>query len=169
MIFVVALTTFSVTRQNRLSNDFEHVPPAGLPKEFGATTPFFAQQYEPRDNDRASPFPCNNHRIVIIVIVMHIKQITISNFRSFREQGEVQPFSAGTNTVVGRNGSGKSILFDAVQFCLLAPRFAHLRQVRFFTANRTNCCVLFRRTVLALTSVPRFLFVNTGRTASSAP
>ena len=61
---------------------------------------------------------------------MHIKQITISNFRSFRQQAEIQPFSAATNAVVGRNGSGKSNLFDAVQFCLLAPRFVNLRQVR---------------------------------------
>ena len=60
---------------------------------------------------------------------MHIKQITISNFRSFKQQAEIQPFSPATNTVVGRNGSGKSNLFDAVQFCLLAPKFAHLRQV----------------------------------------
>ena len=61
---------------------------------------------------------------------MNIKQITISNFRSFKQQAEIQPFSPATNTVVGRNGSGKSNLFDAVQFCLLAPKFAHLRQVR---------------------------------------
>ena len=60
---------------------------------------------------------------------MHIKQITISNFRSFKQQAEIHPFSPATNTVVGRNGSGKSNLFDAVQFCLLAPKFAHLRQV----------------------------------------
>jgi recombinational DNA repair ATPase RecF len=74
----------------------------------------------------------HNHNFVSIKVptTMHIKQITISNFRSFRQQGEIHPFSAGTNTVVGRNGSGKSNLFDAVQFCLLAPRFAHLRQVR---------------------------------------
>lgn len=62
--------------------------------------------------------------------IMHIKQITISNFRSFRQQPEIQPFTAGMNAVVGRNGSGKSNLFDAVQFCLLGPRFANLRQVR---------------------------------------
>mmetsp|Transcript_5649 Transcript_5649/g.13688 ORF Transcript_5649/g.13688 Transcript_5649/m.13688 type:complete len:1297 (+) Transcript_5649:271-4161(+) len=58
---------------------------------------------------------------------MHIKQITISNFRSFRQQPEIHPFSATTNCVIGRNGSGKSNLFDAVQFVLLAPRFATLR------------------------------------------
>jgi recombinational DNA repair ATPase RecF len=62
---------------------------------------------------------------------MYIKQITLSNFRSFYTQPELQPaFSAHTNAVVGRNGSGKSNLFDAVQFVLLAPRFANLRQVR---------------------------------------
>jgi len=58
---------------------------------------------------------------------MHIKQITISNFRSFRQQPEIHPFAATTNCVVGRNGSGKSNLFDAVQFVLLSPRFAILR------------------------------------------
>ncbi|KAG7367302.1 chromosome segregation protein SMC [Nitzschia inconspicua] len=58
---------------------------------------------------------------------MHVKQITISNFRSFRQQPEIKPFAATTNCVVGRNGSGKSNLFDAVQFVLLAPRFATLR------------------------------------------
>jgi len=63
---------------------------------------------------------------------MHIKQITISNFRSFRNQPEVHPFSQGTNAVVGRNGSGKSNLFDAVQFVLLSPKFWTLRTVRCF-------------------------------------
>ncbi|GAX16037.1 structural maintenance of chromosome 3 [Fistulifera solaris] len=59
---------------------------------------------------------------------MHIKHITISNFRSFRDQTQIEAFSPALNSVVGRNGSGKSNLFDAVQFCLLAPRFANLRQ-----------------------------------------
>ena len=62
---------------------------------------------------------------------MHIKQITIYNFRSFERQPEIQAFSPGTNSVVGRNGSGKSNLFDAVQFVLLAPRFQSLRQVSY--------------------------------------
>jgi hypothetical protein len=64
---------------------------------------------------------------------MHIKQITISNFRSFRQQPEIHPFASTTNCVVGRNGSGKSNLFDAVQFVLLSPRFATLRSVCYFT------------------------------------
>ena len=62
---------------------------------------------------------------------MHIKQLTISNFRSFRQQPEIHPFASTTNCVVGRNGSGKSNLFDAIQFVLLSPRFATLRSVRF--------------------------------------
>jgi hypothetical protein len=61
--------------------------------------------------------------------IMHIKQIIISNFRSFRQQSEIQPFSPTTNCVVGRNGSGKSNLFDAVQFVLMSPRFQTLRTV----------------------------------------
>jgi structural maintenance of chromosome 3 (chondroitin sulfate proteoglycan 6) len=59
---------------------------------------------------------------------MHIKQVLISGFRSFRNQGEIEPFSPAHNAIVGRNGSGKSNLFDAIQFALLAPKFAVLRQ-----------------------------------------
>jgi structural maintenance of chromosome 3 (chondroitin sulfate proteoglycan 6) len=32
------------------------------------------------------------------------------------------------NVIVGRNGSGKSNYFDAIQFVLLAPKFLDLRQ-----------------------------------------
>lgn len=74
---------------------------------------------------------------------MHIKQITISNFRSFRQQPEIHPFAATTNCVVGRNGSGKSNLFDAVQFVLLSPRFAILRSVRF---TMTTTCFVYTLT-----------------------
>jgi len=59
---------------------------------------------------------------------MHIKQVIISGFRSFRSQGEIEAFSPTTNCVVGRNGSGKSNLFDSIQFVLLAPKFVNLRQ-----------------------------------------
>lgn len=59
---------------------------------------------------------------------MHIKQVIISGFRSFRNQPEIEPFSPKHNVIVGRNGSGKSNFFDAIQFVLLGPRFATLRQ-----------------------------------------
>ena len=58
---------------------------------------------------------------------MHIKQVIISGFRSFRSQNEIEPFSSKHNVIVGRNGSGKSNFFDAIQFVLLAPKFAVLR------------------------------------------
>lgn len=61
---------------------------------------------------------------------MHIKSITLSNFRSFKQQPEIHPFSSEMNCVVGRNGSGKSNLFDAVQFVLGCPKFWSLRTVR---------------------------------------
>ena len=59
---------------------------------------------------------------------MHIKQVIISGFRSFRSQSEIEPFSPKHNVIVGRNGSGKSNFFDAIQFVLLGPKFATLRQ-----------------------------------------
>ena len=62
------------------------------------------------------------------LFVMHIKQVIISGFRSFRSQSEIEPFSPKHNVIVGRNGSGKSNFFDAIQFVLLGPKFALLRQ-----------------------------------------
>jgi structural maintenance of chromosome 3 (chondroitin sulfate proteoglycan 6) len=59
---------------------------------------------------------------------MHIKQIIISGFRSFRNQEEIEQFSPQHNVIVGRNGSGKSNFFNAIQFALLAPKFINLRQ-----------------------------------------
>lgn len=57
---------------------------------------------------------------------MHIKQITISGFKSYRDATIVGPFSAGHNVVVGRNGSGKSNFFDAVRF-VLSDTYSSLR------------------------------------------
>ena len=59
---------------------------------------------------------------------MHIKQVIISGFRSFRNQQEVESFSPKHNVIVGRNDSRKSNYFDAIQFVLLGPKFANLRQ-----------------------------------------
>ena len=57
---------------------------------------------------------------------MHIKQITISGFKSYRDATIAGPFSPGHNVVVGRNGSGKSNFFDAVRF-VLSDTFSSLR------------------------------------------
>lgn len=57
---------------------------------------------------------------------MHIKQITISGFKSYRDATVAGPFSPGHNTVIGKNGSGKSNFFDAVRF-VLSDTFSSLR------------------------------------------
>ncbi len=35
---------------------------------------------------------------------MHIKQVVLSGFRSFRHQSETEPFSPKHNVIIGRNG-----------------------------------------------------------------
>ena len=57
---------------------------------------------------------------------MYIKQIIIQGFKSYREQTVVEPFDPGHNVVVGRNGSGKSNFFYAIQF-VLSDEYSHLR------------------------------------------
>ncbi|KAK5649967.1 hypothetical protein RI129_000996 [Pyrocoelia pectoralis] len=57
---------------------------------------------------------------------MHIKQIIIQGFKSYRDQTVVDPFDKRHNVVVGRNGSGKSNFFYAIQF-VLSDEFSHLR------------------------------------------
>lgn len=57
---------------------------------------------------------------------MFIKQVIIQGFRSYREQTVVEPFSPRHNVIVGRNGSGKSNFFYAIQF-VLSDEFSHLR------------------------------------------
>ncbi|KAK5652541.1 hypothetical protein OQA88_10447 [Cercophora sp. LCS_1] len=49
---------------------------------------------------------------------MHIKQIIIQGFKSYKDQTIIEPFSPGTNVIVGRNGSGKSNFFAAIRFVL---------------------------------------------------
>ncbi|CAG8500195.1 10013_t:CDS:10 [Diversispora eburnea] len=49
---------------------------------------------------------------------MHIKQIIIHGFKSYKEQTIIDPFSPRHNVVVGRNGSGKSNFFAAIRFVL---------------------------------------------------
>ncbi|KAJ1655564.1 Structural maintenance of chromosomes protein 3 [Dispira simplex] len=49
---------------------------------------------------------------------MHIKQIIIQGFKSYKDQTVIEPFSPRHNAVVGRNGSGKSNFFAALRFVL---------------------------------------------------
>ncbi|KAL5612662.1 uncharacterized protein BROUX77_002818 [Berkeleyomyces rouxiae] len=49
---------------------------------------------------------------------MYIKQIIIQGFKSYKEQIVIEPFSPGTNVIVGRNGAGKSNFFAAIRFVL---------------------------------------------------
>ncbi|POR34096.1 Chromosome segregation protein sudA [Tolypocladium paradoxum] len=49
---------------------------------------------------------------------MYIKQIIIQGFKSYKDQTVIEPFSAKTNVIVGRNGSGKSNFFAAMRFVL---------------------------------------------------
>jgi len=58
---------------------------------------------------------------------MHIKQVIIQGFRSYRDQTVIEPFSPKHNVVVGRNGSGKSNFFYAIQF-VLSDEFNNMRQ-----------------------------------------
>lgn len=56
---------------------------------------------------------------------MYIKQIIIQGFKSYRDQIAVEPFSPRHNVIVGRNGSGKSNFFYAIQF-VLSDDHSHL-------------------------------------------
>ena len=57
---------------------------------------------------------------------MHIKCVTIQGFKSYRDKTVVGPFHSGHNVVVGRNGSGKSNFFSAIEF-VLSNEFSNLR------------------------------------------
>lgn len=59
--------------------------------------------------------------LVIVVTSMYISDIQISGFRSFGAATELH-LNPDINVVVGRNGSGKSNLAEAVAFVLQAPK-----------------------------------------------
>lgn len=58
---------------------------------------------------------------------MHIKQVIIRGFKTYKEQTTLdEDFSPGTNVVVGFNGSGKSNFFQAILF-VLSDQYSALR------------------------------------------
>lgn len=59
-----------------------------------------------------------------------IKSVSMSGFRSFRQVDMASSgweLSEGHTAVVGRNGSGKSNIFEALEFVLCSPRLSTLR------------------------------------------
>ena len=72
---------------------------------------------------------------------MYIKQVIIQGFKSYKDQTVVEPFSAGHNVVVGRNGSGKSNFFSAIRF-VLSDMFSNLRvdERQVSTSNSSTSC-----------------------------
>uniref|UniRef100_A0A1I7SZ53 Structural maintenance of chromosomes protein 3 n=1 Tax=Caenorhabditis tropicalis TaxID=1561998 RepID=A0A1I7SZ53_9PELO len=58
---------------------------------------------------------------------MKIKEVRITGFRSYKDNTHVTGFSPRSNVVVGRNGSGKSNFFHAIQF-VLSDEYAHLKE-----------------------------------------
>jgi len=54
----------------------------------------------------------------IYIIIMHIKQIIIRGFKSYRDQTVIESFSPKDNIVIGLNGHGKSNLFAAIEFVI---------------------------------------------------
>ncbi|XP_063720697.1 structural maintenance of chromosomes protein 3-like isoform X2 [Symsagittifera roscoffensis] len=57
---------------------------------------------------------------------MHIKQVIIDGFRSYKDQTKIEPFSKRANVFVGLTGSGKSDIVYAIEF-VLADDFSNLR------------------------------------------
>ena len=97
---------------------------------------------------------------------LSIKTISISGFRSFRQQDAIESFDPGHNALIGRNGSGKSNFFDAVQFVLLSPRFYNLRQEE--RQQRAPASV-FTRARRRVASAPPPPFARARRHAPSIP
>ncbi|KAF7997943.1 hypothetical protein HCN44_009341 [Aphidius gifuensis] len=60
---------------------------------------------------------------------MHIKKLSICGFKSFQHLTVVDDLSKGHNAIVGKNGSGKSNLFHAIEF-LFGEEYARLSAQR---------------------------------------
>lgn len=49
---------------------------------------------------------------------MILKRVVLRGFKTYRDETVIEDFSPGCNLVLGKNGSGKSNLIDAIQFVL---------------------------------------------------
>ena len=57
---------------------------------------------------------------------MFIKYVIIKGFKSYKDEEKIGPFDSAHNVVVGRNGSGKSNFFSAIEF-VLSGEFSGLK------------------------------------------
>src|SRR4051812_32451074 len=57
---------------------------------------------------------------------MYIKQLILEGFKTYKERTSIDPFHSMHNCILGKNGSGKSNILDAIQF-VLSDKFAGMR------------------------------------------
>lgn len=56
---------------------------------------------------------------------MHIKRVVVRGFKTYRTETGIDEFTPHCNLVLGKNGSGKSNLLDAISF-VLTDKYAGL-------------------------------------------
>ncbi|EDR26299.1 structural maintenance of chromosomes protein, putative [Entamoeba dispar SAW760] len=59
--------------------------------------------------------------------MVFIKRISLKGFKSYQEQLNFEEFDPHYNIIIGRNGTGKSNFYDAIQFVLCDEKFGNLR------------------------------------------
>lgn len=85
---------------------------------------------------------------------MHIKQIIIEGFKTYKARTVVDGLSSGANAIVGLNGSGKSNIFDGMLlFHTQFPLSVHRRSCNpsldfILTHYRISCHPDFGSTIL---------------------
>lgn len=56
---------------------------------------------------------------------MHIKRVVLRGFKTYRTETVIDTLTPACNLILGKNGSGKSNLLDAIQF-VLTEKYAGL-------------------------------------------
>ncbi|XP_052894625.1 uncharacterized protein LOC128301974 isoform X3 [Anopheles moucheti] len=86
---------------------------------------------------------------------MYLKEIIISGFKSYVHETVVEKLDPRHNVVVGRNGSGKSNFFSAIEF-VLSDEYNNLRKPErkgLINAPRSSASIAFVEIVLEKTPI----------------